>query len=45
MEGIVCAQFIFYNDFDSANLARVEYVPPEESGKFNIILKNSLNMT
>lgn len=33
MEGIVCAQFIFYNDFDSANLARVEYVPPHESGK------------
>ncbi|XP_018570868.1 cytosolic carboxypeptidase-like protein 5 isoform X2 [Anoplophora glabripennis] len=31
MEGIVCAQFVFYNDFDSANLARVEYVPPNES--------------
>ncbi|KAG5898456.1 hypothetical protein JTB14_015465 [Gonioctena quinquepunctata] len=45
MEGIVCAQFTFYNDFDSANLARVEYVPQNESvqeiydAEFNIWTK------
>nr|XP_023023775.1 cytosolic carboxypeptidase-like protein 5 isoform X2 [Leptinotarsa decemlineata] len=45
MEGIVCAQFTFFNDFDSANLARVEYVPQNESvqetydAEFNIWTK------
>lgn len=34
MEGISCAQFIFYNDFDSANLAKVEFVPQNESGEY-----------
>lgn len=34
MEGISCAQFMFYNDFDSANLARVEFVPQNESSKY-----------
>lgn len=34
MEGITCAQFIFYNDFDSANLAKVEFVPQSESSKY-----------
>lgn len=33
MEGIPCAQFTFYNNFDSANLARVEYVSQNESGE------------
>ncbi|RZC42480.1 cytosolic carboxypeptidase-like protein 5, partial [Asbolus verrucosus] len=31
MEGIDCAGFTFYNQFDSANLAKVAYVPPNES--------------
>ncbi|CAH0553055.1 unnamed protein product [Brassicogethes aeneus] len=31
MEGIQCSEFTFFNDFDSANLSRVEYVPPNES--------------
>ncbi|XP_076251015.1 cytosolic carboxypeptidase-like protein 5 isoform X1 [Rhynchophorus ferrugineus] len=31
MEGIHCSQFTFYNDFDSANLSRVEFVPQNES--------------
>ncbi|KAJ8965625.1 hypothetical protein NQ314_004017 [Rhamnusium bicolor] len=39
MAGIVCAQFTFYNDFDSANLARVEFVPPNES----VIIKQPTN--
>ncbi|VEN41263.1 unnamed protein product [Callosobruchus maculatus] len=28
-KGISCAQFIFYNNFDSANLAKVEYIPQD----------------
>lgn len=32
-DGIICSQFIFYNNFDSANLARVEFVPQNESSK------------
>lgn len=32
MEGVSCAQFIFYNNFDSANLAKIEFVPQNESG-------------
>jgi hypothetical protein len=31
MEGIDCSGFTFYNEFDSANLAKVVYVPPNES--------------
>lgn len=27
------AGFEFFSNFDSANLAKVEYVPPNESGK------------
>lgn len=27
MAGISCAQFTFYTEFDSANLAKVEQVP------------------
>nr|CAI5859940.1 unnamed protein product [Callosobruchus analis] len=30
-KGISCAQFIFYNNFDSANLAKVEYVPQDSN--------------
>lgn len=30
MEDIECAGFTFYNQFDSANLARVVYIPPDE---------------
>ncbi|XP_019872750.1 cytosolic carboxypeptidase-like protein 5 [Aethina tumida] len=33
MEGIKCSEFTFFNDFDSANLARVEYVTPTEAVK------------
>ncbi|XP_048517280.1 cytosolic carboxypeptidase-like protein 5 isoform X3 [Dendroctonus ponderosae] len=31
MDGIQCSQFTFYNDFDSANLSRVEFVSHSES--------------
>ncbi|XP_066248297.1 cytosolic carboxypeptidase-like protein 5 isoform X1 [Euwallacea similis] len=31
MDGINCAQFTFHNDFDSANLARVEFVSNSET--------------
>ncbi|XP_030758911.1 cytosolic carboxypeptidase-like protein 5 isoform X2 [Sitophilus oryzae] len=31
MDGIHCSQFVFYNDFDSANLSKVELVPQNES--------------
>ncbi|EFA12270.1 cytosolic carboxypeptidase-like protein 5 isoform X1 [Tribolium castaneum] len=31
MEGIECSGFTFYNEFDSANLAKVVYVHPNES--------------
>ncbi|KAL1505914.1 hypothetical protein ABEB36_005363 [Hypothenemus hampei] len=31
MDGLHCSQFIFYNDFDSANLLRVEFVLPSET--------------
>lgn len=36
MDGIKCGGFEFFNNFDSANLARVEYVPQNQndSGKF-----------
>ncbi|CAH2004531.1 unnamed protein product [Acanthoscelides obtectus] len=30
-KGISCAQFKFYNNFDSANLAKVEYIPQDDS--------------
>ncbi|XP_060524611.1 cytosolic carboxypeptidase-like protein 5 [Cylas formicarius] len=30
MEGIRCGQCVFYNDFDSANLSRVEFVTQQE---------------
>lgn len=32
MAAIDCAGFSFYSDFDSGNLARVEFVPKHESG-------------
>lgn len=35
MDGLHCSQFIFYNDFDSANLSRVEHVLHSESGKYS----------
>lgn len=50
MEGITCAQFIFYNDFDSANLAKVEFVPQSESSKYlqitclDILLMKSISV-
>ncbi|CAG9768873.1 unnamed protein product [Ceutorhynchus assimilis] len=31
MDGISCSQFTFYNDFDSANLSRVEFIAHSES--------------
>lgn len=34
MDGIQCSQFTFYNNFDSANLARVEFLPQDESCKY-----------
>lgn len=34
MSTIDSAGFIFYSNFDSGNLARVECVPKNESGKF-----------
>lgn len=34
MDGIQCSQFTFYNNFDSANLARVEFIPQDESCKY-----------
>lgn len=34
MEGISCAQFMFYDNFDSANFARVEFVPQNEVGGY-----------
>ncbi|KAJ8984892.1 hypothetical protein NQ317_002732 [Molorchus minor] len=42
MEGIVCAQFTFYNDFDSANMGRVEYVPSNESVPLKQLSKNEV---
>lgn len=33
MESLKCAGFDFFNNFDSANLARVEQVPLDELGK------------
>lgn len=41
MATIECGGFLFYSNFDSGNLARVEWVPRNESGKhhfLNIIL-------
>jgi hypothetical protein len=38
-ENITCGDFLFFNDFDSANLAKVEQVRiPETSEKGNGIL-------
>ncbi|CAH1173884.1 unnamed protein product [Phaedon cochleariae] len=37
MEGISCGQFTFYNEFDSANLGKIEYVPQTES----VLIKHS----
>lgn len=34
MGSLDCAGFIFYSNFDSGNLAKVEWVPKTESGKF-----------
>lgn len=33
MDDSECAGFEFFSNFDSANLGRVEYVSPNESGK------------
>nr|CAI5846643.1 unnamed protein product [Callosobruchus analis] len=30
-KGILCSRFVFYNKFDSANLAKVEYIPQDSN--------------
>ncbi|XP_050305436.1 cytosolic carboxypeptidase-like protein 5 [Anthonomus grandis grandis] len=43
MDGIYCAQFIFYNDFDSANLLKVEFVSYSESAVVKETSSSSTN--
>jgi hypothetical protein len=40
---IECAGFTFISNFDSGNLARVEEVTKNSSGKSSIFLRRSMN--